>query len=1343
MLHAGGVKAQSHDEWNNHPELFQVNREAAHATLMPFADVPSSLEGDGAASPYFCSLNGTWKFSLAKNPAQRDTQFFKDHADVSGWGTIGVPGNWQTQGYDYPIYTNTTYPWTGYENPSPPRAPTVYNPVGSYRRDFELPGSWAGREVFLSFQGVESAFYVWINGLFVGYGEDSYTPDEFNVTPCLRAGTNNVSVQVYRWSDGSWLEDQDFIRLSGIFRDVFLFSTPAVHIYDFRYTTDLDGEYVDADLNVKATVKHFGQTAPGDHRVEAVLYDANQNSVIPPLAMKVSFSGGNEIEVTGKVAVEDPLKWSAEHPNLYTLVLILRNPQGEIIETESCRAGFREFELSGGQMKINGKPIMFKGVNRHETDPDRGRSVTYDRMVQDIVIMKQHNINAVRTSHYPNHPLWYDLCDRYGIYVIDEANLESHGVRNTVPASDPRWRDNCVDRMKSMVERDKNHPCILIWSLGNEAGSGSNFQAMADWVRVHEPTRLVHYEQYNEIADMTSTMYAGVESVRSYGASGSSKPLILCEYAHSMGNSTGNLYQYWDAFEAYPNLQGGFIWDFVDQALRGPSGLLYGGDWGDHPNDGNFCANGIISADRELQPEIVEVKKQYQDIKVRPIDLLRGRIEIINHFLFTNVNQFEGSWKLFADDREIRGGLFSKSDIDVAPLGSRALTVDWGQPALADGADYWLNISFKLAHDEPWAGAGHEVAFQQFKIPFDPPAAAMVDTARMAAITTTESSDSIIVQNDAFRLTFDKKAGAISSFHFQGIPLLAAGPVPHFWRAPNDNDKGNGMPSRTGTWRNAGQNRSLTGLGVKKISDHELQIVANFSYPTTTKSHGFVSYNIFGSGDIHVSMTLAPGDALPEIPAVGMLLELPAVFENIDWYGRGPAENYWDRKLGSNVGVYHSTVDGLFVDYVEPQETGNRTDVRWVTLTNATGVGLMACGFPELEFNALRYTPQELEGKRHPFELVPSSHVILRLNDHQMGVGGDDSWGARPHPEFTLSPDSTYSYRFRLSPFISSETAMDKCRQAFPPPLTVRVPDVREYQAAKADSAVRAAGLTVGGIDSSFSNSIPPGWIIGSNPAGETQVPVGAVVNLIVSRGRSSNLALECKAKASSEESTKGNTADKGNDGDTSTRWCSGDGSTPQWWQIDLGGTFDLTGSEVTWEFFNRVYRYQIDVSGNGRDWKTVVDKTGNTNQSQIQRNSFAAASVTYVRITVTSTGDAGTWASFWEFKVFGSAASTAVSWENTLIPRNTGLNQNFPNPFNSGTTIGYTLKNDAPVVIEIYNALGQKVKTLLDSRQNAGDQAVGWDGANDEGAPLSSGIFFCRFKTEGFVSTKKMLLMK
>jgi beta-galactosidase len=1022
--------AQSGDEWNGNPEIFEINREPAHATLIPFTDIQSALTGDPSASSCYQSLNGNWKFNWVEKPSDRPLDFYRDDFDVSGWPDIHVPGNWQLQGYDYPIYTNATYPWVGYGWVEPPAAPTVYNPVGSYRREFSVPETWENRPVYVSLQGAESAFYLWVNGQFVGYSEDSYTPAEFDLTSFVRKGRNQISVQVFRWSDGSWLEDQDFIRLSGLFRDVYLFSPPQGHIRDFRVVTDLDEQFRDAVLNVEGWLQQSGPSGR-QPQIELYLFDKKEKvlSVSMTLTRETGAEKGNDF--SGSVHVKNPLKWSAEHPNLYTLLLVLKDEAGSILEVTGCRTGFREFEITQGQMKLNGQPILFKGVDRHETDPDFGRAVPYDRMIEDILILKRHNINAVRTSHYPNQSVWYDLCDKYGLYLIDEANLESHGVRDRLPASDPRWTGACLDRMKNLVIRDKNHPSVLIWSLGNEAGRGSNFEVMADWARAYDPTRPIHSEQYNRIADITSHMYASVENIEKYGLSGDQKPYILCEYAHAMGNSVGNLYQYWEAIDKYPNLQGGFIWDFVDQALRGEKGFLYGGDWGDDPNDGNFCANGIVSADRTLQPEMAEVKHQYQNIKLKPVDILNGQVEIVNYYLFTNVNRFLCTWQLREDGDEIQNGTLPAAVLNIPPQTSEIVKIPFKKPKLRAGAEYWLNIHFLLAEDTLWADRGHEIAFDQFQVRFKSQSGPEAETGRFPPLTVVEHEDDVLIHNDEMMLKFDKENGCIESFAYRGTPLIINGPVPNFWRAPNDNDIGNGMPKRCGTWREAGKNRSLTECSVQKISENHVQIRSRFMIPTSNSSEAAVQVEIWGSGDILVSMDFTPGSGLPEIPEIGMIMEVPPALSEITWYGRGPEENYWDRHTGSPVGVYRKTVDEFFISYIKPQETGNRTDVRWVSLTDNRGTGLLAVGIPEMEFNALRYTPWELDSKAHPFELVKSEAINLRLNYRQMGVGGDNSWGARPHPEFTMTPDRTYHHAFRLSP-VTAANAMNISKRVFP-----------------------------------------------------------------------------------------------------------------------------------------------------------------------------------------------------------------------------------------------------------------------------------------------------------------------
>lgn len=1031
----GNTPAQGMDpespEWNNNPEVFQVNRLPAHTTLMPYDTLEGALGGDRKASPNRLALDGMWKFKLAPNPAQRPTTFFQNDFDASGWAEIEVPSNWEIKGYDHPIYTNVTYPWTGTEKPRPPAAPTVDNPVGSYRRTFTLPGEWSGREVFLTFEGVQSAFYVWVNGQYAGYSEDSMEPKDFDVTDKVRPGVNTIAVQVYRWCDGSWLEDQDFNRLSGIHRPVYLYSTPAAHIRDFTVVTDLDAACLDATLNVKAQVEGYGTASLKGVKIETSLYDAEKKQVLGPEEAGRSLGSDKEWVMTQARAVARPAKWSAEAPYLYTLVLTLRDEAGKVLELESCKVGFRKFELADGVARLNGQPVKLKGVDRHETSPDKGNAYDREIMLKDILTMKQFNINAVRTSHYANNPEWYDLCDQYGIYLIAENNLETHGVRDQVPRSDPNWTANCLDRIRSLVQTHKNHPSILLWSLGNEAGGGGNFKAMTDWIHANDPTRPVHYEGDASVSDVKTNMYSRVAELHRYGVSGAKKPFMLCEYAFSCGNAAGNLKEYWDEIDAYPNLFGAFIWDYADKALKWPlpaefgkgTYFAYGGDWGDKPNDGDFACDGVVFADRTLKPSIWEVKRVYQNIKIRPVDLAQGIVELENRNLFTNTRIYAGQWRLTADDKEIGSGRLTEADLDLAPLAKKPVRLNLGPVTPQPGVEYWLRLAITLKEDAPWAKAGHEVAAAQFKLPLA--AAGTAGTAprtAAAALQVSETADRITITGEKLKVELDKARGTIAAYAYAGKQLLAAGPEPNFWRAPLDNDKGNREPQRCATWRFAGRDRKVTGTQVSRNGDQAVKVEFNFELPTTTPSRLALVYTILGNGEILVDFTLTPGvGRLPEIPVVGMLMTLPGEFENVEYYGRGPEENYWDRNTGSDVGVYQTTAEKMFVPYVRPQEMGNRTDVRWVALTNSAGVGLLASGLPAaerplLEFSALHFTPEDLESAAHPYQLKRHAEITLRLNGRQTGIGGDDGWGARPHPEYTLQADKSYRYSFRLAP---------------------------------------------------------------------------------------------------------------------------------------------------------------------------------------------------------------------------------------------------------------------------------------------------------------------------------------
>ncbi|WP_344867634.1 glycoside hydrolase family 2 TIM barrel-domain containing protein [Amycolatopsis ultiminotia] len=1236
-------------EWNNNIGIFDVGSEPPHATLMPYADLGQALDGDRTRSPYRQDLDGDWKFRHYDRPDARDPDFYREDVDDSSWAEIPVPADWQLHGYDFPIYVNITYPWWGAngqnENAQPPFAPTRFNPVGQYRRSFQVPAGWSDRRTFLHFEGVKSGFYVWVNGTLLGYREDSRTPGEFDITEHLRAGSNQLAVEVYRFPDGDWLEDQDMIRLSGIFRSVYLFSTPAVHLRDFRLETRMRDSYTNADLAVTANVRNYGAADDRDYTVETQLYDANRKPVWPqPLRQPVglgSAPAGQDVTVQAAQSVSGPKLWSAEQPNLYTAVLVLRDPAGKVVETLSARVGFREFVLADGLMRINGRPVSLRGTNRHEAHPVRGGALTRADLVEDIRLIKRININAVRTSHYPNDPGWYELADEYGLYLVDETNLETHGVRDQYPGSDPAWTAACVARAKAMVHRDKNHPSVVLWSLGNEAGTGSNFVAMHDWIHSYDATRVIQYEGDDrpEISDIRSEMYPTPETIEKRALDPADpRPYLMIEYAHSMGNSTGNLKEFWDVIRAHPVLQGGFIWDFVDQALHWPtpkrklltetgpaartaelapsstfdrahglagaavlpparsldltgsltleawatpdaigghqpfiakgdhqfalkqtedsiefhiysgdwiaasvplpadwvgrehhvagvfdheakkltlyidgkavahadtdrvpdsttvqltlgtdfenaervfSGhirvarvyaralsaaeleagnrdpheaavrlwfdsatagyveqqpaertfLSYGGDWGDNPNDGNFSGNGIVTADRRLSGKAAEVKQVYQAINVSAgDDVAAGRVTITNENLFTNVNSHDGVWELSADGEVVQRGRLTPAQLDVPPRSSRAITVPLRRPADPAG-EYFLRLSFTTKAATAWAERGFEVAKQQLPVDFGSPAVRPVPLAQVPPPTVHETDQAVEITGSDFGLSIAKDTGLITSYRAGGVSLVTSGPVPNFWRAPTDNDVGNGQSSRNATWRYAGADRQVTKVSV--TAGEAVVVTVSGTLPTTVVSTYTTTYTVFGNAEINLDHVVHPGAPdLPYLPEVGTILLLPGEFGTLDYYGRGPEENHWDRNTGSDVGRYSATVAGQWTGYLRPQENGNKTDVRWVALTNASGAGLLVAGEALLEINASHFTPEDLSsGALHDYQLTPRQEVVLRVNHRQMGIGGDDSWGAQTHDAYKLFADRDYRYSYRLRPLPKREQAPELFRR--------------------------------------------------------------------------------------------------------------------------------------------------------------------------------------------------------------------------------------------------------------------------------------------------------------------------
>ncbi len=1032
-------------DWEN-PDVVGINKEPGHCTLIPYPNVETALKAERKSSQFYKSLNGNWKFHWVDKPADRPVDFYKPDYDVSTWNLIPVPSNWQMHGYGIPIYLNVPYPFP----PNPPHIPHDYNPVGSYRRKFTIPADWNDRRIFLHFDGVKSAFYIWINGQKVGYSQDSMTPAEFDITQYLKSGENTIAVEVYRWSDGSYLEDQDMWRLSGIYRNVYLFAAPQVHINDFFVRTDLDDSYTDATLMIRPKITNYTGESVEGWTVEAQLYDPNKEPVLTePLTRSVSSIINEKYPQRDNVKfalleqkISNPKKWSAEIPNLYTLVLSLKDAEDNTIEVESCRVGFREVEIKEGQLLINGRSIKLFGVNRHEHDPDHGRAIPLSRMIQDIKLLKQNNINAVRTSHYPDDPTWYDLCDEYGIYLIDEANLESHGLKGYL-SNVPGWHNAFVERAIRMVERDKNHPSVIFWSLGNETGCGPNHAAMSGWIKQYDPTRPIHYEgaagdpvDYPYV-DMISRMYARIpEIIRLATSTNDNRPMVLCEYAHAMGNSVGNLKEYWDAIRAHKRLIGGFIWDWADQGLRkkSPDGKefwAYGGDFGDKPNDGNFCCNGLVQPNRKPNPSLYEVKKVYQRIHVLPVDILAGQFHLYNEYDFIDLDFTNINCELTADGRIIQKGTLPK--LSLPPGAKRELQLNFKKPDFQPDTEYWLKIFFTLADDTSWARRGHIVAWDQFKVPFNVPKAPVINLNTLPSLELKETDRNITVTGDDFELVFAAESGTLDSFIFNQKQLIASPPVPNFWRAPIDNDEGNKMPERLGIWRKAGPDRTVKVVKAEQLRPQVVRITTQADIPVGTNSTYTNTYTVYGSGDIIIDSNFAPhGDNLPDLPRFGLQMAVPVRFNKLTWFGLGPHENYWDRKTGAALGLYSGNVNELIHRYVRPQENGNRSDVRWMALTDPNSVGIVAVGMPTIDVSAWPFTMQALEEAKHIHEPNLGDTITVNLDYRQMGVGGDDSWGARTHPEYTL-PAKPYRYRFRLMPYAKSRgNILNLTRQRFP-----------------------------------------------------------------------------------------------------------------------------------------------------------------------------------------------------------------------------------------------------------------------------------------------------------------------
>jgi len=1235
--------AQQQNIWDDleNPAVTGRNKLPAHAFYIPYANTDQAFADDWEKSPYFISLNGTWKFNWVKNPANRPMGFYKEDFNESGWLDIAVPSNWELQGYGTPIYVNQPYEWTN--DPQPPAIPHDYNPVGSYIQYFDIPQNWIGRKVILHFGAVKSAMYVWVNGQEAGYSQGSKTPAEFDITNFLTTKNNKLAVQVFRWSDGAYLECQDFWRISGIERDVFLYSIPDIYIHDFFVHADLTDDYQDGLMNVEIQIRNSAKQKPGKMNLLFQVFGQSTQSLVYEERQKIKPDNISEEIFIFRLPLKSPRKWTAETPNLYTLVISLEDKKKNILESVAAKIGFRKSEIKNGQLLVNGIPVLIKGVNRHEHDPVTGHVISEASMRNDILLMKQNNINTVRTSHYPNDPRWYSLCDKYGLYVIDEANIESHGMGygSRSLAKDSMWKHAHLDRVVSMLERDKNHPSVIVWSMGNEAGDGVNFTACYQWIKHRDPSRPIHYERAGLGAntDIFCPMYAGIEYIENYAKQTQDRPLILCEYSHAMGNSNGNLQDYWEVIKKYDQLQGGSIWDWVDQGIlmadeNGTNYYAYGGDFGpeDVPSDGNFCINGLVSPDRTPHPAISEVKKVYQYVDFEVIDPLNGKFHIVNNYDFTNLKKYDIRWQIKSEGKTIADGMIHNPD--VPPHESKTFNLDFPDLILKPERAYYLHFSLINIFKDGIIPAGYELASEQIEIPnYEPPV--KVISPAISNIQAMEMEDELRLSGEKFSVNFDLSSGELTGWMVDGVQLIAEPLQQNFWRAPTDNDFGNGMDKRCQPWKKASAKKELLSTSFEAIDagtvkfntqyflpdvyatlylnyqvngrgeiiiDEKLEladlprpdvelltpskegfdqaidfdvmssmlqmndpghlVLSEFTletliYPTSFTNRNAIwdnhtwankklhyefrndgklyfflggnnseafSYSfqknswylvslVYSQFEKHLKLyvngnyiqtidydiaepldisgksylggffegerlfngkidefrlwdkTLNPDEIAtyskhelngnedglllyfdfdtmtndtiraekgvdmlmefvdlrairPEIPRFGVRFALAGKYENLQWYGRGPHENYTDRKTSAFIDLYQSTVAEQYFPYIRPQENGCKTDNRWMMLTDDKGNGVLVDGLPEFSFSALHNSIEDFDqgtkqNYRHTYDIQLRDEIFVTLDLKQMGVGGDDSWGARPHQQYLL-PAGDYTFSFRL-----------------------------------------------------------------------------------------------------------------------------------------------------------------------------------------------------------------------------------------------------------------------------------------------------------------------------------------
>ena len=1032
-------------EWEE-PEIFEINRETPTASFYRYETVKTSLENESwENSPFYQSLNGQWDFKYVESVPERPVDFFKTDFDTSNWDKIPVPSNWEMEGHGIPIYTNIIYPFPKI----PPFIPHDENPVGSYKRNFEIPENWKGKNIYLHFEGVSGATYVWINGKKAGYSEGSKTAAEFDITQYLNNGTNSLAAQVLRWSDASYMEDQDFWRLSGIDRNVYLYATNKTTLKDYRAIADLENNYTDGKLNLDLLINSSDKKTKG-YQIEVKLLDG-ETEIYTEIKKIDPTQEANTLNFEKKIP--DIKTWNAEKPNLYSLLFVIKNEKGDVTEAISSKIGFRKVEIKNNQFLINGQPVLIKGVNLHDHDEETGHVISEELTLKDMEVMKRNNINAIRCSHYPKNPFFYRMADKYGFYIVDEANIEIHGMGTTNqglekneaaqkihPGYRPEWKAMHLDRTIRMFERDKNYTSIVTWSLGNEAGNGENLKATYAWLKAHDSTRPVQYEGATKYTntDIQAPMYATIEASVAYAKNNPKRPFIQCEYAHAMGNSVGNLQDYWDAIERYDVLQGGFIWDWVDQGLKtknedGVEFYAFGGDLGgqDLQNDNNFCLNGIVNPDRSAHPSLYEVKKVYQYVKVTSENPKSGKITLTNKYDFTNLSEYDFSWTLMENGIQIAKGKFSAPDI--APYSSKEIQLELPELKKTN-AEYFLNILVTTKKASALIPENFIVAYEQFQLTdYTHP----VFENTIEGISVWRENNTVKVHGNGFEMGFNSDNGTLVSLDYGHGNMIKKGPQTNFWRAPTDNDFGYNMPLKLKKWKEATDTQNLVAFQVssnkgKKVVEvakltnkpfnakNDLKFITTYKLPAVN-GDVTITYNINTKGEILVSTQLSGIDkTLPILPRFGNNFIIDCAYKNVAWYGRGAHENYRDRKTSALVGLYEAKVEDLYFEYIRPQENGNRTDVRTLSFSNGNGEGILITAPTTFGFSAHHqynsdFDEGEKKNQRHTFDIPKRDLININIDHSQMGVGGDNSWGLMPHKEYQI-PAGNLSFSYMIKP---------------------------------------------------------------------------------------------------------------------------------------------------------------------------------------------------------------------------------------------------------------------------------------------------------------------------------------